>query len=232
MSNHTETPAHPPKESAIKKMIAQMKNIITSQVEALKTFLKGGPKNIIKIPVIIAQFPFLLVSRFFKLNFYLKVGISGFILGIFLVTYSSKHFFSKVQLTAPKVEKRDLEKEKIEELMHFNEELKKVSSRTIYLERFTTHLIGQDGNLKEYELELFLTCDTKESKAWLKVQMDAVKEIVSLVLETKKYEEMLNEDGKEDFKQKVMKSINQFYKKKKVDGKVERVFFGQLTMES
>ncbi len=241
MSEHTSAPTDSKDKSSVesntqpssfKVALQEIKSNLVELLNNIQIFLKGGPKNIAKIPLIILMLPVTLIQKYLRYGLYHKIIIFGFLLGLYFIAFSTKKIIKLQHKTQPVHEAHDYEKEKLEKQIQFNAELKHVISRTIIVERFTAHLRGNDGNLKEFDMELFITCDSDESKNWLKTQMHAVKEIVSLILGSKNYDEMIQPEGKEDFKEKVKKSIDNYFKKKKTNGFVEKIYFSQMMMES
>lgn len=109
-------------------------------------------------------------------------------------------------------------------------ELTIAAQNVVFLERFSAQLSPSRSRARLMEVEIAVELDDPKTSQFVKAKFIQIKEAVSIALQGKSYEEMLQESGKENLKKEIIKSINEIFEKNEFHGQVERVFFTRFVM--
>lgn len=116
----------------------------------------------------------------------------------------------------------------------FFEEQKRLTVATanvLYLDRFSATLRSDYDKAKVFEVEVYVECDAPETSALLKAHYDEVRELISSAVQGQVYEQLITEDGKNGFRQRIVDAVNGGLQTKwKSGGVVRRVFFTKFIM--
>ncbi len=99
----------------------------------------------------------------------------------------------------------------------------------VFLEGFSADIPAGKGEVKVFEVEVFVECDKPETAAWVRAHLSQSKETVSTVLQSKTYEQLITNEGKNRLKGEIVTSLNTLIQKS-FAGKVKRAYFSHLIM--
>lgn len=202
---------------------------IPSPPSGIKAALAGDKRKLLSK---ILFSPLTLPMKFFELSNYMKILLLGFAAGLCFMFVSVTGMIAQHQMNkvVPVVENHD--EDKVKELIQRQEELKKTEKMLVYVQYLKVYLKAADGNMKQFETEIYVECGDNEAKSWIKSQLPAVREIISLLLETKTYEEMLTDAGKTKFKKELIHTLESYMKKKGTEGTIREIYFSQLLLDA
>ncbi|MBI2605208.1 MAG: flagellar basal body-associated FliL family protein [Deltaproteobacteria bacterium] len=177
-----------------------------------------------------------LVNLFIRGDLMTKFLVLGFAAGIALVLFTSSEIYTRY---FKRTDTGDVAGghggKKAEIAADFDVFLKARQSRLqaienlVFLEGFSADLPAGKGEVKVFEVEVFVECDRPETAAWVKAHISQTKETVSTVLQSKTYEQIITKEGKDRLKGEIVTSLNALIHKS-FEGKVKRAYFSHLIM--
>lgn len=182
--------------------------------------LKKTLISIVSLPLLIFKGD--LSTRLLTLGFVASLVLAGI-----SATQIYERFFAKFRKNESKTEMG----QGMSQFLAQQKELAIASANVVYLDKFSTSITAQTGDVKAVEIEIFLECDAPETSTALRAQMNEAREIVSRSLEGQNYERLMTEQGKEELKRRVAKVLNSaLHDKWNSKGKIHRVFLTRLLM--
>ncbi len=115
----------------------------------------------------------------------------------------------------------------------FLEEEKKLAIMTanvLFLERFSGSLDSGPGLPGVFELELYVEADSPESAAILRAHLPQAREMVSGVIQGRKYEALMTDAGKNALRQDILGAVNRTLRRWATKGQVKKVYFTKFVM--
>lgn len=182
--------------------------------------LAGAPLAVLKLPLMLVRGEF--ATRLFVL---------GFLGGIGLMAYAGVALYRRFarETARPAGEKHEIAAE-FDVFLKARQERLQAIENLVFLESFSAHLPAGTGLVRMLEVEIFIECDKPVTASWIQKHLTQSKDAVALVLQTKRYEELLSDEGKDKLKADIGASLDALMRKHALEGKIVRVYFSHLVM--
>ena len=118
-------------------------------------------------------------------------------------------------------------------MTRFLEEEKKIAimaANVLFLERFSGSLDSGPGLPGVFEIELYVEADSPESAAVLRAHLPQAREMVSGVIQGRKYEVLLTDEGKNTLRRDILEAVNRTLRRWATKGEVKKVYFTRFVM--
>ncbi|MBI3555256.1 MAG: flagellar basal body-associated FliL family protein [Deltaproteobacteria bacterium] len=156
----------------------------------------------------------------------LTFGFLASVLLVFLTSSQLYHRFVPQHVKTPTTEAG-------QGVTRFLEEEKKIAimaANVLFLERFSGSLDSGPGQPSVFELELYVEADSPESAAILRAHLPQTREMVSGVIQGRKYEALITDEGKNALKRDILDAVNRTLRRWAAKGQVKKVYFTKFVM--
>ena len=218
-----------PKESAKDKAKAQLDaklNALRGMSGKAAAKFKGLCLGILRLPLLL-----------FTGDLSTKLLMMGFVTSLALIALTSlqliQHFGPRVGFHVGGAGGHGEQKELEGGLTRFfgaQKELQIATANLLFLEKFSASLRAESGNVRAFDAEIYLECDSPDTSAFLKGRVDQVRELVSGAIQGQVYEKLMTDEGKLEFRQTIAEAVNRGLQRWKVRGSIKRVFFSRFVM--
>lgn len=215
-----EAPAGPSKADLAKEKMKAGLAVFSKMGAGAAGKFKNALKSFVMFPLLIFRGDW--STRFLTLAFLTSLILLA-VTGSQITGYLKARFVKPEAASPPS-------KSKVSDFLTQQKELQIAQANVLFLERFSTSIKAKQGNLKSYEVELYVNTDDPETAKFLRGRLEATREVVIAALQDQVYENLLTDQGKEALKLRITEHLNKALKKWRGSGQIKAVFFTRFIM--